>query len=234
MEEVVYPVPAEELDSALYKGDRLYRVVLKLDNGGSKVYMLPYKYLTTSHVIMELVNADEEDGEVSDIPIPNIKEQEFLFILNYMKLRFPRKNVKVIHDPIKRPIETNDYKEIVGQPFCALIESLLDESGATPLDLTRLFNALVAANCLDIPGLVDLIACKIGCFIRGKNPEAIKHLFGVTDNITEEEQRAVRDKEDWIFEPSVTKPENLSYNEQDGDLDKYELYVAKVGMEPVQ
>lgn len=60
-----------------------------------------------------------------------------------------------------------------------------------------LMELLVAANYLDIKPLLDLVAKTIADMIRGKSVEEIRTIFGITNDLTPEEEEQIRKENEW-------------------------------------
>ncbi|KAG6498316.1 SKP1-like protein 11 [Zingiber officinale] len=68
------------------------------------------------------------------------------------------------------------------------------------LDPSSLYNLFIAANYLDVKGLVDFIAETVADMIKGKEPEEIRQLLDIQNDFTPEEEEAVRSKNAWAFQ----------------------------------
>ncbi|KAG6502227.1 hypothetical protein ZIOFF_042116 [Zingiber officinale] len=67
------------------------------------------------------------------------------------------------------------------------------------LDPSSLYDLFIAANYLDVKGLVDFIAETVADMIKGKEPEEIRQLLDIDNDFTPEEEEAVRSKHPWVF-----------------------------------
>ncbi|KAG6498322.1 SKP1-like protein 11 [Zingiber officinale] len=68
------------------------------------------------------------------------------------------------------------------------------------LDPSSLYDLFIAANYLDVKGLVDFIAETVADMIKGKEPEEIRRLLDIDNDFTPEEEEAVRSKNAWAFQ----------------------------------
>ncbi|KAL9264038.1 SKP1-like protein, partial [Drosera capensis] len=62
-----------------------------------------------------------------------------------------------------------------------------------------LFSAL-AANYLNIKGLLDLTCQTVADMIKGKTPEEIRTMFNIKNDFTPEEEEEIRRENQWAFE----------------------------------
>jgi S-phase kinase-associated protein 1 len=71
------------------------------------------------------------------------------------------------------------------------------------MDKETLMRIIVAANYLDIPGLLDLGMGKIAQMVNNLHDiDKIKEAFNIEKDITPEEERIVREQNPWIFDVS--------------------------------
>ncbi|TXG64747.1 hypothetical protein EZV62_011741 [Acer yangbiense] len=67
------------------------------------------------------------------------------------------------------------------------------------VDQETLFALVLAANYLDIKGLLDLTCQTVADMIKGKTPEEIRRTFKVS-TFTSEEEEEIRRENQWAFE----------------------------------
>ncbi|XP_021756180.1 SKP1-like protein 1A [Chenopodium quinoa] len=63
-----------------------------------------------------------------------------------------------------------------------------------------LFDLILAANYMDIKGLLDLTCQCVADMIKGKSPEEIRKHFNIVNDYTPEEEEEVRRENQWAFE----------------------------------
>ena len=68
------------------------------------------------------------------------------------------------------------------------------------VDQATLFDIILAANYLDIKGLLDLSCQTVADMIKGKSPEEIRKTFNITNDFTPEEEEEIRRENQWAFE----------------------------------
>jgi hypothetical protein len=140
-----------------------------------------------------LMLQDEPEGEVMVVGIsPEIMDRVLVFLEHHATVRPMRTIVK--------PITTNVLEDIVDQWDADFIA--LDEDQETLVDLIN------AGNYLDCPSLVELGILKIACMIKDKEPDEVKRIFHIGNDITPEEERMVRENNMWVFELGQNKNNN--------------------------
>lgn len=75
-----------------------------------------------------------------------------------------------------------------------------DKDYVMDIDLNRLFDIIVAANYLDIKGLLDLTSQTVADNIKDYTPEKVRKVFNITNDFTPEEEAQIRDENKWAFE----------------------------------
>lgn len=121
-----------------------------------------------------LKNMVDNSDKNEEIPLPNIKLQTLRKVIEYCE---HYKNTEPLE--IKKPLPS------------ANLEDYVEEWDFKYIDIEKvedLINLVVAANFLDIEGLINLSCAKIACHIRGKSVEEIRELFGIENDFTPEEE----------------------------------------------
>ena len=72
-----------------------------------------------------------------------------------------------------------------------------EESFVKNLDQDQQFRLIMASNYLDVKGLLDMMCCNTANGIKGKTPEELRKMFGITEEFTEEETKKVREEHGW-------------------------------------
>jgi len=68
------------------------------------------------------------------------------------------------------------------------------------VDQATLFDLILAANYLNIKGLLDLTCQTVANMIKGKTPEEIRRTFNIKNDFTPEEEEEVRRENQWAFD----------------------------------
>uniref|UniRef100_A0A453R7M5 SKP1 component dimerisation domain-containing protein n=1 Tax=Aegilops tauschii subsp. strangulata TaxID=200361 RepID=A0A453R7M5_AEGTS len=68
------------------------------------------------------------------------------------------------------------------------------------VDRATLFDLILAANYLNIKGLLDLTCQTVADMIKDNTPEEIRKIFNIKNDFTPEEEAEVRKENQWAFE----------------------------------
>ncbi|KAL6183663.1 PREDICTED: SKP1-like protein 1A [Fragaria vesca subsp. vesca] len=114
----------------------------------------------------------EDDCAENAIPLPNVKGAILAKVIEYCK----------------------KHVEDAGEDLKAWDAEYVN------VDQNVLFDLILAANYLNIKGLLDLTCQKVADMIKGKTPEEIRTLFNITNDFTPEEEEEVRRENQWALE----------------------------------
>jgi S-phase kinase-associated protein 1 len=67
------------------------------------------------------------------------------------------------------------------------------------VDQATLFDLILAANYLNIKGLLDLTCQTVADMMKGKTPEEIREIFHIKNDYTKEEEDEIRRENQWAF-----------------------------------
>ena len=68
------------------------------------------------------------------------------------------------------------------------------------VDQATLFDLILAANYLNIKGLLDLTCQTVADMMKGKTPEEIREIFHIKNDLTKEEEDEIRRENQWAFD----------------------------------
>ena len=91
---------------------------------------------------------------------------------------------------IERPLPSNNFKECVDEW----------DYNFTDIELSILFELILASNYLDIKSLLELGSAKISSILKGKTTEELKNIFNITNDFTPEEEQQIIEENKWCME----------------------------------
>ncbi|KAM3277168.1 hypothetical protein ACQJBY_045163 [Aegilops geniculata] len=125
----------------------------------------------------------EDDCANNIIPLPNIKAEILAMVIKYCKQHVQKHGAKATDSTAKASewdLKTFD-KDFVD------------------VEQRVLFDLILAANYLDIKGLLDLTCQKVADMIKGMTPEEIRKTFIIKNDLTKEEVDELWMKNQWAF-----------------------------------
>ena len=130
-----------------------------------------------------LKNMIEDDCADAVIPLPNVASKILAKVIEYCK-----KHVEAAPKPesAEADKENADLKAW--------------DAEYVQVDQATLFDLILAANYLNIKGLLDLTCQTVADMIKGKTPEEIRKTFNIKNDFTPEEEEEVRRENQWAFE----------------------------------
>ncbi|XP_042397306.1 SKP1-like protein 1 [Zingiber officinale] len=121
----------------------------------------------------------EFDCAEDTIPLPNVTSRILVKVIEYCQKH-------VLDDPAK---SSDDKAELKSW-----------DDNFVKVDQATLFELMLAANYMDIKGLLDLLCQSVADMITGKTPKEIRKTFNIKNDFTPEEEEKVRRESQWAFE----------------------------------
>ncbi|XP_009420815.2 SKP1-like protein 1A [Musa acuminata AAA Group] len=127
----------------------------------------------------------EDDCADNGIPLPNVTSKILAKVVEYCK-----KHV----DAAARSSSSDDAPSVTEDDLKTW------DADFVKVDQATLFDLILAANYLNIKGLLDLTCQTVADMIKGKTPEEIRKTFNIKNDFTPEEEEEVRRENQWAFE----------------------------------
>ena len=127
----------------------------------------------------------EDYPDDAEVPLNNVKSKTLKKIKEYLE-HYENEEPK----EIERPLQSQNFKECVGEWDYNFIE----------LDLDDTFEIILGANYMDIKPLLELASAKVASIIKGKTTEEIRKTFGITNDFTPEEEQQIIEENKWCME----------------------------------
>lgn len=141
--------------------------------------------INVANMCKTIENLIQDAGTDLPIPLPNVTGKILTKVVEFCK-HVIENPPSVAKEETKAELRTDDLTEWEKE-FCNV-------------DQTTLFEMILAANYLDIKGLLD-IGCKtVANNIKGKTPDEICKHFNITKDFTPEEEEQVRKENAWCEE----------------------------------
>ena len=141
------------------------------------------KQSVTIKTMLEDLGIDEE-GDEDSIPLPNVNAVILRKVIQWC----------TYHKDDPAPPEDDENKERRTDDIPSWDQEFLR------VDQGTLFELILAANYLDIKGLLDVCCKQVANMIKGKTPEEIRKTFNIKCDFTPQEEEQVRKENEWCEE----------------------------------
>ncbi|KAJ3260449.1 hypothetical protein HK103_000591 [Boothiomyces macroporosus] len=153
--------------------------MVKLTSSDGQEFNVAEDIITQSQLIKNMLS-DLEVGEAA-IPLPNVTAHILTKIIEY-----------ATHHKDDAPPPPEDEMK-------AKSSDDIDEwdRDFIAVDQGTLFEIILAANYMDMQGLLDLGCKTVANMIKGKSVEEIRKTFNITNDFTPEEEEQIRKENEW-------------------------------------
>ncbi|WVZ52272.1 hypothetical protein U9M48_003348 [Paspalum notatum var. saurae] len=136
----------------------------------------------------------EDDCADNGIPLPNVNSKILSKVIEYC-------NKHVHAAAAASKAGSDDAGAAAANSTAASGEDLKNwDADFVKVDQATLFDLILAANYLNIKGLLDLTCQTVADMIKGKTPEEIRKTFNIKNDFTPEEEEEIRRENQWAFE----------------------------------
>jgi S-phase kinase-associated protein 1 len=125
-----------------------------------------------------------EEGEEETVPLPNVNSAILKKVIQWA----------THHKDDAPPLEDDETKEKRTDDISSWDAEFLKVEQST------LFELILAANYLDIKGLLDVTCKTVANMIKGKTPEEIRKQFNIKNDFTPAEEEQIRKENEWCEE----------------------------------
>ncbi|KAJ3129742.1 hypothetical protein HK098_000111 [Nowakowskiella sp. JEL0407] len=139
------------------------------------------KEVATQSVLIKNMLEDVGESDETPIPLPNVTGPVLQKVIEYA--------TQHKDDPPPQPEEDSKPKS----------SDDIDEwdRNFINVDQGTLFEIILAANYLDMKGLLDLGCKTVANMIKGKTVEEIRKTFNIVNDFTPEEEEQIRKENEW-------------------------------------
>ncbi|URD74801.1 SKP1-like protein [Musa troglodytarum] len=155
------------------------KITLRSSDG--EVFEVDVAVAMESQTIKHMI---EDDCAENGIPLPNVNAKILAKVIEYCRKHVDAAASKSSDDASKA---ADDELKTWDAEF-------------VKVDQATLFDLILAANYLNIKGLLDLTCQTVADMIKGKTPEEIRKTFNIKNDFTPEEEEEVRRENQWAFE----------------------------------
>ncbi|CAL5086236.1 unnamed protein product [Urochloa decumbens] len=142
---------------------------------------------TLSQTIRHMIEDGCTDGGV---PLPNVTGKVLAMVIEYCNK----------HAPAAAAGEGSSSSDAAAAAVPSTEELKAFDVAFVEVDHATLFDLILAANYLDVKGLLDITCQKVADSIKGKTPEQMREMFGIKNDFTPEEEEEIKRENAWAFE----------------------------------
>lgn len=154
---------------------------IKLQSCDNEIFNIDIEIAKCSSTIKTMVeDLGLEEGDEEVVPLPNVNAAILRKVIQWATYHKD--------DP---PVAEDDEKEKRTDDISSWDADFLK------LDQGTLFELILAANYLDIKGLLDVTCKTVANMIKGKTPEEIRKTFNIKNDFTPEEEEQIRRENEW-------------------------------------
>lgn len=151
------------------------------------MYEVPIDVATLSTLISTTIDDEDDEDEVREIPLPNVKDSILAKVIEYCT-HYKEEPMT----PIQTPLKSSKIEELV-QPWYAKF---------VQIEQSELFALVTAANFMDVKPLLDLTCLAVSILIKGKQASELRAMFNINNDFTPEEEAQVREENKWVEHPN--------------------------------
>ncbi|XP_063729458.1 S-phase kinase-associated protein 1-like isoform X4 [Symsagittifera roscoffensis] len=158
---------------------------LSLKTNDGKVFKVLESEVSKAETIRRMcADVPAAEGEDEEIPLQNISSTIFNKVLEWLKHH--KDDPPMPEDDENREKRTDDIP-----PW---------DQEFLKVDQGTLFEIILAANFLDIKGLLDVSCKTVANMIKGKTPEEIRKTFNIVNDFTPQEEEQIKKENSWCEE----------------------------------
>ncbi|KAK1644059.1 hypothetical protein QYE76_061864 [Lolium multiflorum] len=154
--------------------------MITLKSSDNEVFEVEEAVAMESQTIRHMI---EDDCADNGIPLPNVNAKILSKVIEYCSKHVQAANPAAADGG---PAPAEDLKNW--------------DAEFVKVDQATLFDLILAANYLNIKGLLDLTCQTVADMIKGKTPEEIRKTFNIKNDFTAEEEEEIRRENQWAFE----------------------------------
>ncbi|XP_048537258.1 SKP1-like protein 1 [Triticum urartu] len=172
-------------------GDAGEKKMITLKSSDGEEFEVEEAVAMESQTIRHMI---EDDCADNGIPLPNVNSKILSKVIEYC-------NKHVQAKPADGAAAGAGASDASAAAPAAPAEDLKNwDAEFVKVDQATLFDLILAANYLNIKGLLDLTCQTVADMIKGKTPEEIRKTFNIKNDFTPEEEEEIRRENQWAFE----------------------------------
>ncbi|PIC32119.1 hypothetical protein B9Z55_012574 [Caenorhabditis nigoni] len=155
--------------------------MIKISSSDNEIFTVPREVIrlsTTINTLLQDLGFDDNDSNDADpIPVQNVSTPILKKVISWCQYHYQD---AAPTDDQKRTDDIASWD----------VEFLKVDQGT-------LFEIILAANYMDIKGLLDVSCKAVANMIKGKSPDEIRRTFNIKNDFTPEEEEQIRKENAW-------------------------------------
>ncbi|XP_044955444.1 SKP1-like protein 1 [Hordeum vulgare subsp. vulgare] len=173
-------------------GDAGEKKMITLKSSDGEEFEVEEAVAMESQTIRHMI---EDDCADNGIPLPNVNSKILSKVIEYCN-----KHVQAKPADAGAASDTASAAAAAAAPAAPAEDLKNWDAEFVKVDQATLFDLILAANYLNIKGLLDLTCQTVADMIKGKTPEEIRKTFNIKNDFTPEEEEEIRRENQWAFE----------------------------------
>ncbi|ESN98740.1 hypothetical protein HELRODRAFT_67291 [Helobdella robusta] len=158
---------------------------IKLQSSDNDIFPVDIEIAKQSVMIKTMLeDLVTDDSDEEPVPLPNVNGSILKRVIQWC----------TYHKDDPPTPDDDDAKDKRTDDICSWDQEFLK------VDQGTLFELILAANYLDIKGLLDVTCKTVANMIKGKTPEEIRKTFNIKNDFTAAEEEQVRRENEWCEE----------------------------------
>ncbi|CAN6206139.1 unnamed protein product [Urochloa humidicola] len=164
--------------------------VITVASSEGKPFKVSEEAARLSSILADMVDSGCAGG---NIPLPNVTARALAIVIKYCDK----------HASAAKPDSDHGAAEGSSSSVSATASDTTlaewDRELVDKLAMDALFDLLLAANFLDIKGLLGVASQKVADMIQSKSPAQVRTIFGIANDFTPEEEAEIRKENPWAY-----------------------------------
>ncbi|KAL6873484.1 hypothetical protein ACP4OV_013566 [Aristida adscensionis] len=131
--------------------------------------------------------------------LPNVTGSVLAKVIEYCNKHAPAAAAAAAAAAASGSSSSSNATAAAGVPYQLQRELKSFDAAFIDVEKQALYDILLAANYLEVNGLLDLCCEKVADMVRGKTPEEIRQTFGIKNDFSPDEEDEIRREYNWAF-----------------------------------
>ncbi|OEL14234.1 SKP1-like protein 11 [Dichanthelium oligosanthes] len=185
-------------------GNEKATAMITLISSDNERFEVPEAAANLSQTVRHMIEDGCTDG---GIPLPNVTSNILAKVLEYCNKHAPASAEATAGTSSSDAAPASAEGEAAESSSAAAAASATAskdlesfDKAFIDVDQATLYDLLLAANYLDVKGLLNIACQKVADMIKGKSVQEIRRTFNIQNDFTPEEEEEIRKENAWAFD----------------------------------